>query len=156
MASFLNAAKKLHRNLPTGTAPGTFKGFLVDKGERYGAAAVFGFAKGYYAEKFLLAGHGIDLWAGAALTLGSALATGLGHHGIATHLERFGDAGMMSAIGALAASYGMKKGGHSVAFVSANKPAALPGRNAVVGAIPPAQGGATLDASQIMNYARAR
>lgn len=156
----ISRLKAIPRHLPTGTGPRNFTGFLVDKGERYGAAAAFGFAKGYYGERFLFKGHGLDLWLGAGLTLAAAglQAFSGGRSQLADHVERVGDAGMMSALGSLGAAFGAKKSGRQVAVIS-------PGQNAlpasrvsgdVVGAIPPAVGGAYLSADDIARFASRR
>jgi hypothetical protein len=158
--SFFAAMKKIPSHLPHGTEKRSFTGFLIDKGERYGAAAAYGAAKGYYGERFLWKGHGLDLWTGAALTLGSAVLNAMsnGNSKIADHAERIGDAGMMSAIGSLAASWGMNKAGRSVAVLAPGKNAkGLPaGKQAVVGEIPAAVGGAYLTADEIARFAQRR
>ena len=56
---------------------GGLTGFAVDKGERYIAAAGFGFIKGYYREKSLIGGKvPVDVVVGGAATLASTTATG--------------------------------------------------------------------------------
>ena len=102
--SVLAKFKSTLHHLPTGTAPGHgFQGLLIDKGERWGGAALVGGLKGYYGERFLLKGHGLDLWGGVGCTVLSIALNVMsgGRSKIADHLERFGDVGMMSAFGAL-------------------------------------------------------
>ena len=157
--SFFGAMKKVPNHLPTGTAQHGFKGFLIDKGERYAAAAAYGAAKGYYGERFLFKGHGLDLWTGGALTALSAVLNAMsnGNSSLADHAERIGDAGMMSAIGSLAASWGMKKAGRAVAGLTPGKNAkGLPGKQSVVGEIPAAVGGAYLTADEIARFSQRR
>lgn len=163
MATIMNRVKSVPRHLPTGTAlhhgstMSVLKATVVDKGERYGAAAAFGAAKGYYGEKFIWKGHGADLWIGGAalaLSVGLEVFAG-GRSKIAPHIERIGDAGMMSAISSLATAWGMGKAGRSVAITSPGKNAKLPGRQ-VVGGIAPAAPGAYLSANDIANFAQRR
>lgn len=157
MASIIQKVMSARHHLPHGTAPRNTMGILLDKGERYGAAFAFGAAKGYYGERFIWKGHGIDLWAGAGLTLGSALVgafTG-GRSKLGAHMERIGDAGIMSALGTLGAQWGVAKAGRVVQVVT-------PGKNVrrmqghVLGAIGPAPAGPFLSAEEIANYAARR
>lgn len=161
--SFFKKVKSIPGHLPTGTADRGFMGFVVDKGERYGAAFAFGAAKGYYGERFLLKGHGLDMWLGAGLTLAAAGLSAFtnGRSGLAEHLERVGDAGMMSALGSLGASWGMNRSGRTVAVLTPGKNGkGLPGKAAVagdvLGAIPPAVAGAMLTADDIARFANRR
>lgn len=159
MASFMAKIKQVPKNLPHGTERVGIKGTLVDKGERYGAAFAFGAAKGYYGEKFLFKGHGLDLWIGGA-TLAASVALNVvtnGHSSIAAHLERVGDAGVMSAIGSLGAAWGLDKAGRSVHVLTPGKNASAGGpKKTIVGHIPPAVAGNYLSADQIANYAASR
>jgi hypothetical protein len=163
MASFMTKVTSLPRNMPHGTARPGFQGFLVDKGTRWGAAAAFGYAKGYLGDKFLWRNHGIDMWTGATLTGIVALANIFspryrGSAMMAT-AERVGDAGLMSAFGSLGAYYGMQQAGRSVAVVS-------PGKNGpkkqlgpagdFIGVIPAAAKGSYLTADQIARFAASR
>lgn len=155
--SLFRKLSKVPHELPHGTAKSGFMGTLVDKGERYVAAFGFGAAKGYYGEQFIWHGHGADLWLG-----GAAMATALfldmfGGHGaqkLATHLERVGDAGLMSAIGSLGASWGLGKAGHQVAVLPAGgkKPAQIHG----IGAVPGAKAGPFLSPQEIANWGQRR
>ncbi len=154
--------------LPHGTAPqgrgfkGVFVSVATDKVERYGAALAFGAAKGYYGEKFVFKGHGADAWIGAGALLVGTLASAFsnGNSKLAPHLERIGDAGVMSALGSLGAAWGMQKAGRSVALLSPGKnvrTAVGPGaRQSVVGYIPQAMGGAYLTQDEISRFASAR
>lgn len=162
MASFMTKVMAARHHLPHGTAPrGGWKGVLLDKGERYGAAFAFGAAKGYYGERFIWKGHGIDLWAGVGLTLGSAVMRAWSYGGsrLAPHMERIGDAGVMSALGTLGASWGLSKAGRTVAVLTPGKNV-RPGTRAMggyaIGAIGPAPSGPFLSAEEIANYAARR
>ncbi len=152
--SFLKKMKSIPSHLPTGTAKSGLVGFAIDKGERYGAAFAYGAAKGYYGPSFLWRGHGLDLWTGAALTIGSAALNAFtsGRSNLADHMERIGDAGMMSALGSLGAAWGMEKAGRSVAVVSPGKGKTV-SHGDVLGAIPAAMGGAFLSADDIAQFA---
>ena len=163
MANLLKTLKAIPKNLPHGTMPerSGFKGVLIDKGERFGAAFAYGAAKGYYGERFIWRGHGLDAWTGAgALLVGSFLnaATG-GHSALAPHLERIGDAGVMSALGSLGAAWGMERAGRAVHVLAPGKNAAAPGlpkKSTVLGYIPQAMGGSYLTADEIARYASRR
>lgn len=161
MASFMRKMAQVPHNLPHGTAPrGFMKGFVVDKAERYGAAFLYGAAKGYYGERFLWRGHGLDAWTGAGALLASSVLTVFsgGRSKLAPHLERIGDAGVMSALGSVGAAWGLSKAGRSVAVLSPGKNAGagagLPGKRAVVGAIPPAARGPYLSREDMLNFSR--
>ena len=160
MANFMSKLKNIPHNLPHGTAKGKIAGVLVDKGERFGAAFGFGALKGYYGEKFLYKGHGLDAWIGGGALLLSAAAQAFsgGRSELAPHLERIGDAGVMSALGSLGAAWGMDHAGRSVAVLTPGKNAAgaLPGKKTIVGHIPPAVAGNYLTADQIAAYAHRR
>ncbi len=136
-------------------------GFVVDKGERYAGALAFGAAKGYYRERFVWKGYGGDLWLGASLTLGSALLQIFsgGRSQIAPHAERLGDAGVMSYLNSIGAAWGNKKAGRIVQVLEGGRPSpALSSAAAapVLGAIPPAMGGAVLTADEIARYSAPR
>lgn len=157
--NILAKLKAVPQNLPHGTARRGLIGVAVDKGERYGAAFAFGAAKGYYGEKFIWKGHGLDLWTGLGLQvlgIGANVLSG-GRSALAPHLERVGDAGIMSAIDSLATNWGKEKAGRVVAVISPGKNASrLPGKQAVVGAIAPAQAGPYLSAEELARYANRR
>lgn len=160
MASFFKKMMDIPKHAPHGTAEyDGIAGFALDKGERYAAAAAYGALKGYYGERFLFKGHGLDLWTGAGLTIGAAVLNALsyGRSSLAPHIERIGDAGMMSALNSLGAHWGMGKAGRSVAVLNAGKNTkSLPGKQSVVGEIPAAAKGAYLTADQIANFASRR
>jgi hypothetical protein len=151
-------AKGTFHNPPHGTSKRGWKGFLVDKGERYGAAAFFGFSKGYFGNKFLWKGHGLDAWIGLGALL---VSTGLtaysnGSSRFAPHLERIGDAGLMSAIGSLSAAYGLEKAGSKVAVVKTGAGKKIAGTEDVLGAIAAAKAGPYLSQDVLNNFAGAR
>ncbi len=148
--SFLAKMKKIPKELPHGTASSGLKGVLIDKGERYGAALAFGYAKGHYYDRFLWKGHGADMWIGVGGLLASAMLNAFsgGRSRLAPHIERIADAGVMSALNTLGTAWGAEKrtGG------------ALPGPKVkgMIGAIPPAMGGAYLTPEQIAAFAKPR
>lgn len=152
MASIMHYVKKVPGNLPRGTGGRGITGVIVDKGTRFGAAAAFGYSKGRYGQKFVWRGHGADLWIGAgalaAATLLSVLSNGRSH--LAEHLERVGDAGIMSAIGSVAASYGLEHAGMKVATVQ-TKPTGIHGD--VLGAIAGAKAGPYLTPERVAEFA---
>lgn len=147
---FLSTVKKVPANLPHGTAVRGFKGTLVDKGERFTAAYVFGAIKGYYRERAVFKGYGLDLWVGAGALLGSAVLSAAtnGRSGLADHLERVGDQGVASYLNSMGASWGAKKAGRQVAVLTPGVPASI------LGAMP--IGAAYLDASEIANFSAKR
>lgn len=151
--SFLARMKNVYKNPPHGTAPRSFKGFLVDKGERLGGSFALGYAKGKLGEKFIWRGHGYDLWGGLGAYLAAALVGGRA----ASHLERFGDVGVQGALMSLGASYGAQSAGRLVQVVSPGKNVRAMGpKTTALGYIAPAMGGAALDADAIANYAARR
>ncbi len=157
MASIMHFVKKVPGHLPRGTGGRGLTGVVVDKAERYGAAALFGYSKGKYGPKFVWKGHGADMWIGvgslAAATILSVLSNGRSH--AAEHLERIGDAGVMSAIGSIAASYGLEHAGMKVATMQ-TKPAGMHGiYGDVVGAIAGAKAGPYLTPERIAEFAAA-
>lgn len=159
--SFISKMKSLPAHLPHGTAKRGLMGVAVDKGERYGAAFGYGALKGYLGERFIYKGHGIDLLSGVGLTVASALLNAFsnGRSELADHAERIGDAGIMSALNSLGASYGSNKAGRVVQVLNPGKNASgkLPGaKQTMLGYIAPAMGGAYLTADQIANFAAKR
>lgn len=140
-------------------------GFAVDKGERYAAAWAFGAAKGYWREKAVWKGAGMDLWLGGALTLVSAglQVFSYGRSRVAPHLERLGDAGIMSYLNSVGAAWGNKKAGRIVQVIEGGRTLpSLPvhsgviGEQDAIGAIPPAMGGSYLTAEEIAAYSEQR
>lgn len=134
-------------------------GFAVDKAERYAAAYGFGVAKGYYREKMLWRGLGADLWLGAGFTLGSAvlLALSNGTSTIAPHLDRLGDAGIMSYLNSMGAAWGNKKAGRTVQVLQGGRALpSLPTSSGVIGAIPQAMGGSYLTAEELAHFSEKR
>lgn len=160
MASIVHKIKSVPAHLPVGTAHRRgVMGMLVDKGERYGAIAAYGFAKGFYADKFVgPLGQGYDLWSGLGFqALGVVLnIASAGRSKAACHLERLGDAGIMSWIDTVATKWGHDKAGRQVVSVSPGKNVArLPGQS-VVGMISPAATGPFLSADDIARFANRR
>lgn len=159
--SVLAKLKSTLHHLPTGTASGHgFQGLLIDKGERWGGAALVGGMKGYFGERFLYKGQGLDLWGGVgctALSIGLNVMSG-GRSKLADHLERFGDVGMMSALGSLGAAYGAQKAGRVVQVLSPGKNArgVAGAKQTMLGYIAPAMGGAYLTPDDIARYANSR
>lgn len=130
-------------------------GFAVDKGERIGAAFLYGAAKGYYRDSFVWKGYGLDLWTGAAATLASAFLTAYtgGRSRLAPHLNRIGDAGVMSYFNSMGAAWGGKKAGRQVVVSQA----ALPGQTPVLGVIQPGvDGAAFLSPEEFAQYSNPR
>lgn len=132
-------------------------GFLVDKGERYAATAAFGYAKGYYRERFLWKGYGADVWLGAAFTLAGAVlnARSGGNSKAGQHFERIGDAGIQAAIHSWTVGKGTEHAGRVVAVTEQGKN--LSGKSStVLGAIPEAKGGDYLTADEIAYFSSPR
>lgn len=158
--SVLNKIKSSIHHLPHGTAPKNFMGLVVDKGERLGGAFACGALKGYYGERFLYKGHGLDLWGGVALAGISVVLNVMsgGRSKIADHTERLSDVGLMSALGSLGATYGMQKAGRAVQVLSPGKNTrGIPGaKQTMLGYIAPAMGGSYLTPDDIANYATRR
>ncbi len=151
MATIMHVVKNVPRHLPHGTARRGISGLLVDKGERYGAAAAFGYAKTYYGQRFIWRGHGADLWLGVGSLLLASIAAAAtsGRSGLSDHLERLGDAGVMSAIGSIAASYGLE---HSGGKAAVHKVKGMD----VLGAIAAAKAGPFLTPEAMANFAHRR
>ncbi len=137
-------------------------GLAIDKAERYAAAYGFGMAKGYYRDKAFVMGQPIDLVLGALLTAGGALfnAYSGGRSQLAPHMERIGDAGMMSYFNSLGAGHGTSKSGRMVAVLPAgsagSKIAGLSPGAHILGTIPPASGGDYLTAEEIAAFSGSR
>ena len=147
MASYLSKIKSIPHNLPSGLERGAgLKPFLVDKGERAIFAAGLGAAKGYYYDKAVFKGVGVEAWVGVAGYLFSAF---LGHN---AHLERLGDTGMTAYVYSVAASWGADRAGRSVA----STPKQVSGKKQVVGVIPQRAEGAFLSPEEMANYANRR
>lgn len=155
MGKFKGTISNLPQKFPHGTAPRGIKGIAVDKGERFLSAFAFGAAKGFYGDKFIWKGHGADLWLGAGALLASAFMSRPGGGGMAAHLERVGDAGVMSALNSLGAAWGLDKAGRSVHVSSPGKNA-LPKASTVLGHLPQAMGGAFLTQDEINRFAAKR
>ena len=159
MASFMAKVKKIPHELPHGTARSGLKGFIWDKGERYGAAFAFGAAKGYYGDRFVWKNHGLDMWLGAGALAASVVSNAFNvGTKLAPHLERIGDAGVMSALNSLGAHWGITKAGGSVQLSHPSAKAALPGGRpqTMLGHIPPAGVGAFLTPNDIAKFAARR
>jgi hypothetical protein len=156
MANFMSKMQ----SIPNALDRKGLSGYVVDKGERYAAAAGFGFIKGYYRERAAIKGVPADLLAGAGLTLAAAALEmfGKGRSGLAPHLNAVGDAGMMSYLGSMGAAMGAKRSGRQVYVLNAGaaKPAALPAGMTAVGALPQAVSGAYLSADEIARFSASR
>jgi len=151
--------KNTHHYLPHGSAPQhNWKGSLIDKSERYGAALAFGVAKGYYGPKFIWKGLPADAWIGATLTLISSAMKAMtnGRSEVALHVERVGDAGVMSAFNSFGAAWGMQKAGRSVAVLAPGKHFVVGSGQQVIGAIGPAPAGPYLSDAEIAHFAGPR
>ena len=142
---------------------GGLSGLVIDKGERYAAAAAFGAIKGYYRERaqFSIAGHSIpvDAAAGVGLTLiASVLQVWSGGRSkAACHLNAVGDAGVMSWLGSMGAAWGTQKAGRHVYVTDAGSNPKIPaGMKEIVGALPQAVGGTYLNADEIAAYSAQR
>ena len=145
---FLQKFKSIPSNLPTGIAAGSgIKPFLYDKGERAVMAAGLGAIKGYYYDRAVFKGIGIEAWLGAAGYLGAAFLGG----SVGKHLERLGDTGMTAYLYSRGAAWGAEKAGRGAAVTQLNA-----GKKQVVGVIPPRVGGAFLTPDEMVNYANAR
>ena len=148
--SFLAKLKGIPSHMPTGIQPGSgFKSFLFDKGERAVMSAALGYAKGYYYDRAVFRGVGVEAWVGVLGFLGAAL---FPSGGLARHLERAGDTGMTTYLYSLGASWGSDRAGRSVKVQQT-----LPtGKKQVVGVIPPRGSGALLTPDEMAYYGRAR
>lgn len=147
---FLAAIKAVPRNLPTGIQPGSgIKPFLFDKGERAVMAAALGAAKGFYYDRAVFYGIGVEAYVGVLGYLGAAMLGGK----FGPHLERAGDVGMTAYMYSVGASWGADKANRSVAHAAPAKlPAGKkPGQAQVVGVIPPASAGPFLTAEEMAN-----
>lgn len=146
--SFLTKFKGIPRNLPTGIAAGSgIKPFLYDKGERAIMAGALGAVKGYYYDRAVFKGIGIEAWLGAAGYLGAAFLGG----NVGKHLERLGDTGMTAYLYSRSAAWGAEKAGRGAAVTQLTA-----GKKQVVGVIPPRVGGAFLTPDEMVNFANAR
>lgn len=122
----------------------------VDKVERAAFAFGFGVYKGYRYKSSMFGDSyvGHDLVAGTAAIIGSALLNWRGKaSAFAPHLERFGDAGLMSWANSMGAAVGAYKAGR-VTFKGLG--------TTEVGALPAASGGAYLTAEEIARYSAVR
>lgn len=157
MGSIVHKVKSVPQHLPHGTAGRGLAGFAIDKGERYGAMALYGFAKGYYGPKFVVGGHGLDLWTGLGLQAVSVVAkiATSGRSKAAAHLERVADAGIMSWIDTWAVKWGQDKAGRITVPVAQGRHG-LPGQQSVVGMISPHAAGPFLSADDIARFANRR
>jgi hypothetical protein len=135
-------------------------GYLVDKGERYAAAAGFGYIKGAYREQAAYRGVPVDLLAGAGATLLSIVleAVSGGRSSLSPHLNAVGDAGVMSYLGSMGAAYGAKASGRTIYVLDkgAKKPAALPAGLSAVGLEQATGLGAYLTPEQILKHSAQR
>ncbi|MES2179854.1 MAG: hypothetical protein V4550_18480 [Gemmatimonadota bacterium] len=142
----LSMIKAVPRNLPTGLAAGSgLMPFIMDKGERAVMAAALGAIKGYYYDKAVFHGVGIEAIVGVAGYIGSALLGGN------KHLERAGDVGMTTYMYAVGASWGSDKANRSVAHAAPKGVAGKKSPQQVVGVIPPRADGPFLTAEEMAN-----
>lgn len=138
--------KSIPSHLPTGVEAGSgLKPFIWDKGERAVMSYALGAAKGYYYDRLIFRGVGIEAWLGVLGYLGSAFLGGN------KHLERVGDVGMQAYLYAVGASWGTDRAGRGVQVQKQ-----VSGKKQVVGVIPPRSGGAFLTADEMANYAQPR
>lgn len=137
-------------NLPTGISnKHGIKGFVFDKGERVLMGAALGYAKGYYYDKLVFKGIGIEAIVGVVGSLAAAI---FPHGALSRHLEIAGDAGLTAYAYSMGASYGADHAGRGVVSTKT-----LPtGKKAVVGMIPPRRGGAFLTADEMANISAPR
>jgi hypothetical protein len=158
--SVLAKLKSTLTNLPHGTAKRGMMGVAIDKGERLGGSYALAYAKGFYGERFMWKGQGLDMWGGAASYLLSALSGvfgGASAHKLSPHFERLGDVGIQSWLTSLGASHGSRAAGRAVQVVSPGKNVRQMGpKSTMLGYIAPAMGGAALDADAIANFAARR
>ncbi len=134
------------------------RSFLMDKAERYAASFGFGYIKGYYRERALFKGYPVDLWVGALATLGGAYlnVSSYGRSGLALHMDRIGDAGVMSYFNSIGAGKGNRDAGRTVQVLEGGKPlGSLPGHAGMIG-LEPAGAGAFLTAEDIASYSGPR
>lgn len=135
-----------------------FAGYVIDKTERWGGAAGFGYMKGYYREKASFHGQPLDKLIGFGLV---AAAAGLevwtgGRSKLAPHLNAVGDAGVMSWLGSKFTGMGGRHSGRTAYVLDAGAvpPKNLPaGLREVVGMDDPIGGGAYLSADQVLKHA---
>lgn len=132
--------------------------FVVDKVERYGAAAAFGYVKGKYRERATVKGQPLELVAGGA-ALGLALVDEIFLKGkFAPHLNRFADAGLSAYINTRMTALGMKHAGRKVYISQPGANPALPAglqQVDVLGELD-AMGGAYLSDAEANRFANAR
>lgn len=134
-------------------------GFSLDKIERAAYATGFGFIKGRFREKSLIADTiPTDIAVGGLMTVLSGILNAVteGKSNLAKHTERLGDAGVMSFFNSLGASWGAQSADYQVAVVP--KTAKLPPGSApmVLGALSQAADGAYLTAEEIAKYSVAK
>lgn len=161
--SVMAKLKSVPQHLPHGTAPRGIVGVVVDKGERFGAALAFGFVKGKYRSQAVWKGYGADLWIGVGATLAAVgfNAFSGGRSGVASHLERIGDAGISSYLNSIGAALGNRQAGRTIMVVEAGKQnpalAARTGvQGTVLGEIPRSVGGVYLDKKEISDFLNAK
>lgn len=156
-----NALAKFKNAVPAALVPresANYTNLLVDKIERYGSAAGFGYIKGRYRERATVKGQPLELVAGGG-ALALALVDELFLKGkFAPHLNRVADAGLSAYINTRMTALGMKHAGRKI-FIS--QPGANPALPAglqqvdVLGELD-AMGGAYLSDSEVNRFANAR
>jgi hypothetical protein len=163
MANFMVKIKGATRSVPQMAHQRGLVGLATDKAIRLGGAFGIGYGKGYYRERFMIAGKPADaVVGGAAMLVGAALEILAGGNSkYAPYLNAVGDTALGSYLNSIGASMGTKKSGRQV-YISAPgmKPAALPaGLTAVQGdEVLGAQDGlgAYLSAEDIMKHSAQR
>ena len=144
--SFLTKIKGVPSHLPSGLSPAHgVKGFLYDKGIRGLMSVGLGAAKGYYYDKLVFKGIGIEALVAIGGYLGAAMVGG----SMGRNLERAGDVGLTAYLYTVGASWGSDKADRGVATTKK-----LPsGKKEVVGVIPPRGKGAFLTAEEMASSA---
>lgn len=156
-----NALAKFKNAVPQALVPRSAPSYMnmaVDKIERYGAAAGFGYIKGRYRERATFKGQPLELVAGGG-ALGLAIIDALFLKGkFAPHLNRVADAGLSAYINTRMTALGMKHAGRKI-FIS--QPGANPQLPAglqqvdVLGELD-AMGGAYLSDAEANRFSNAR
>lgn len=143
----VSSLKSIPHHLPTGLEHGHgFKPFLYDKVERTAMGAALGAVKGYYYDRAVFKGIGIEAWIAALGYLGSAFLGG------SDHLERAGDTGLTAYAYSIGASWGADRANRGISSTRS-----LPGgKKQVVGTIPPRASGAFLTADEMAHYSAPR
>lgn len=133
-------------------------GFLVNKGERYGAALALGYAKGAYRERLLWWGQPAELLGGIGLTTVAAiLKIVAGARGdesaLAPHVEALGDTAMTTWLNGVGSVWGHKSQGRTIAILPKGADVSrLPTGSTVVSGLPQAKQGKFLSDEEIARW----